>query len=53
MHEGEGTYYLDNGKESTTALKPGVIVPAPGGEWHKIVAKSELVVSQATASLRV
>ncbi len=48
VHEGEGTYYLDNGQESTTALKPGVIVLAPKNVWHKIVAKGELVVSQAT-----
>lgn len=49
VHEGEGTYYLDNGQESTTELRPGVIVLAPKGEWHKIVAKGQLVVSQATA----
>lgn len=49
VHEGEGTYYLDNGQEATADLKPGVVVLAPKGVWHKIVAKSKLVVSQATA----
>jgi len=48
VHEGEGTYYLDAGSEESTALKPGVVVLAPKGVWHKIVASSELVVSQAT-----
>ena len=32
-----------------TDLKPGVVVLAPKGVWHKIVAKSKLVVSQETA----
>lgn len=49
VHEGEGTYYSDNGKEETTALKPGVVVLAEKGVWHKIVAKGSLVVSQATS----
>jgi quercetin dioxygenase-like cupin family protein len=48
VHEGEGTYYLDDGTEQTIDLKPGVIVLAPKGVWHKIVASSSLVVSQAT-----
>lgn len=48
VHEGEGTYFLDNGSEASTELKPGVIVLAPKGVWHKIVAKGKLVVSQAT-----
>jgi quercetin dioxygenase-like cupin family protein len=49
VHEGEGTYYLDGGSEESTELKPGVTVLAPKGVWHKIVASTELVVSQATA----
>ncbi|MFQ5428472.1 MAG: cupin domain-containing protein [Thermodesulfobacteriota bacterium] len=48
VQEGEGTYYLDDGSEETTELKPGVVVLAPKDTWHKIVAKTELVVSQAT-----
>ncbi len=48
VHEGEGTYYLDAGSEESTELKPGVTVLAPKGVWHKIVASTELVVSQAT-----
>ncbi len=49
VQEGEGTYYLDTGEaEETTELKPGVVVLAPKDVWHKIVAKTELVVSQAT-----
>ncbi len=49
VHEGEGTYYLDDGEEETAALKPGVTVLAPKGVWHKIVASTDLVVSQATS----
>jgi quercetin dioxygenase-like cupin family protein len=49
VHEGEGTYYLDDGEEETTTLKPGVSVLAPKGTWHKIVASTDLVVSQATS----
>ena len=48
VHEGEGVFLLDNGKEESLALKPGVTVLAPKGIWHKIVANKELVVSQAT-----
>lgn len=48
VHEGEGTYYTDDGTEESAELKPGVVVLAPKGVWHKIVAKTELVVSQAT-----
>lgn len=49
VHEGEGTYYIDDGEEETTTLKPGVTVLAPKGVWHKIVASTDLVVSQATS----
>lgn len=49
VHEGEGTYFIDDGKEESFELKPGVVVLAPKGVWHKIVAKSSLVVSQATS----
>ena len=49
VHEGEGTYYTDDNGEKTAQLKPGVVVLAPKGVWHKIVAKTELIVSQATA----
>ncbi len=48
VQEGEGTYYLDDGTEETTELKPGVAVLAPKDVWHKIVAKTDMVVSQAT-----
>ena len=48
VHEGEGTYYLEDGKEEKTELKPGVIVLAPKNVWHKIVARTSLVVSQST-----
>ena len=48
VHEGEGTYYIDEGTEESTPLAPGVVVLAPKGVWHKIVASTELVVSQAT-----
>ncbi|MBI5902980.1 MAG: cupin domain-containing protein [Deltaproteobacteria bacterium] len=49
VHEGEGTYYIDDGKEQAFDLKPGIVVLAPKNVWHKIVATKELVVSQATA----
>lgn len=49
VHEGEGTYFLEDGKEEAVALRPGVVVLAPKNVWHKIVAKTDLVVSQATA----
>jgi len=48
VHEGEGTYYTDDNGEKTAQLKAGVVVLAPKGVWHKIVAKTELIVSQAT-----
>lgn len=48
VHEGEGTYSQDDGKEESTELKPGVVVLAPKGVWHKVVAKTALIVSQAT-----
>jgi len=48
VHEGEGTFCMDNGREECIGLKAGVTVLAPRGVWHKIVANKELVVSQAT-----
>ncbi len=48
VHTGTGTYYLDDGEEKTVRLEPGCVVLAPKGVWHKIVAETELVVSQAT-----
>lgn len=48
VHEGEGTYYTDDGKVEETALKAGVVVLAPKNVWHKIVAKNNLIVSQST-----
>ncbi len=48
VHEGEGTYFFDDGKEESLALKPGVTVLAPKGVWHKLIAKTNLIVSQAT-----
>lgn len=49
VHEGTGNFYLDSGTEVASELKPGVVVLAPRNVWHKIVADTELVVSQATA----
>lgn len=48
VHDGEGTFYLDNGKEESTGLKAGITILAPKGIWHKIAAKTDLIVSQAT-----
>lgn len=48
VHEGEGTFYLDGGSEESIDLKAGVTVLAPKGVWHKVVASTELVISQAT-----
>lgn len=47
-HEGKGKFYLDGGKEESIELKPGSVVLAPKNVWHKIVAETELIVSQAT-----
>jgi len=48
VHEGEGQYSTDDGTVEEAALAPGVVVLAPKGIWHKITAKTSLVVSQAT-----
>lgn len=48
VSEGEGTYYLDAGTEETTKLTAGSVVLAPMNVWHKIVADTDMVVSQAT-----
>lgn len=48
VHEGTGTYFSDEGSEECVELKPGVVVLAPKNIWHKIVARTDLVVSQAT-----
>ena len=47
---GTGTYHLqtDGGEEESIDLAPGCVMLAPKNVWHKIVAKDELVVSQAT-----
>lgn len=49
VHEGEGLCYIDDGKEESAELKPGMVVLAPKGIWHKIVATTELIVSAATS----
>ncbi|MBI5237388.1 MAG: cupin domain-containing protein [Deltaproteobacteria bacterium] len=49
VYEGEGTIFLDDGKEESIALKPGMTVLAPKGVWHKVTAKTNLIVSQATS----
>lgn len=48
VHEGEGTYSTDEGKVEDAALVPGAVVLAAKGVWHRIVAKTTLIVSQAT-----
>lgn len=48
VHEGEGRFYLDNNNEEQIDLKPGVVVLAPKGVWHNVIAKSNLIISQAT-----
>ncbi len=48
VHEGTGTFYLDAGEEESVPLKPGCVVLAPKNVWHKVVADSELIISQAT-----
>lgn len=48
VHEGTGTFYLDDGTEETVILEPGCVVLAPKNVWHQITADTELVVSQAT-----
>jgi len=49
VHDGTGTFYLDEAGEKTTPLAPGCVVLAPKNVWHKIVAATELTVSQATS----
>lgn len=48
--EGEGKFYLDDGKEEILSLKPGVVVLAPKNIWHKVIntGKTVLIASQAT-----
>ncbi|VAV83036.1 hypothetical protein MNBD_DELTA01-691 [hydrothermal vent metagenome] len=48
VQEGSGTFYLDAGEEETVKLVVGCVVLAPKNVWHKIVAETEMVVSQAT-----
>ena len=48
VHEGTGKYFLDAGSEESTDITLGSVMLAPKNVWHKIVADSELVVSQAT-----
>ncbi len=48
VHEGTGTFYLDESGEESVALAAGCTVLAPMNVWHKIVADNELIVSQAT-----
>ncbi len=47
-HEGEGVCYAEEGREEAVSLRPGVIVLAPKGVWHKLVAATDLIVSAAT-----
>lgn len=49
VHEGEGICYTEDNQEEAAELKAGVVVLAPKGVWHRIVAKTELVVSAATS----
>ncbi len=48
VHEGTGTYFIDDGTEQSVAIAPGCVMFAPKNVWHKVVADTELVVSQAT-----
>lgn len=49
VNEGEGEFILEaEGKEQKITLKPGVMVLAPKGVFHKVVAIKDLIVSQAT-----
>ncbi len=48
VHEGEGVFCIDDGNEQCLELKAGTTVLAPKGVWHKITARTELIVSQAT-----
>lgn len=49
VYEGQGTCFIDDGKEESISLKPGVTVLAPKGVWHKVTANTNLIVSQATS----
>ncbi len=49
VHEGEGSFYLDDeDDEEFVKIGPGSVMLAPKGVWHKIVAETELIASQAT-----
>jgi len=48
VQEGTGNFYLDDDGEETIKLVAGCVVLAPKNVWHKIVAETEMVVSQAT-----
>ena len=49
VQEGEGEYFLDEGSEESVTIKPGFAFLAPKNQWHKIVATTDLIVSQVTA----
>lgn len=48
VHEGQGSFYLDDGEETFVKIGPGSVMLAPRGVWHKIVAETDLIASQAT-----
>lgn len=50
INDGEGEFYLDNGKEEKVSVKAGMTFLAPKNVWHKLVctSKSGLVASQVT-----
>jgi|GEM_PF-5598649 quercetin dioxygenase-like cupin family protein len=47
--EGKGTFFLDDGTETTKEVGPGDVVVVPKDTWHKLVPiGGELVAAQAT-----
>lgn len=50
INDGEGDFYIDNGKEEKIPVRSGMTVLAPKNVWHKLVCTSKdgLVASQVT-----
>lgn len=50
--QGEGTFFLDNGNESSIDVAPGSLVYVPTGVWHKLANGNAggLVACQVTSA---
>jgi quercetin dioxygenase-like cupin family protein len=48
VQEGQGSFYLDDNGEEFVKIGPGSVMLAPRGVWHKLVAETDMIASQAT-----